>query len=270
VACQARKKAPAFTRADNSFTQASNLAGLAKVAGTLSESRTVGRLTQVCERWIYTSGLCFGLSSKEQEKTNFGYDYSVYQAEYSRNLLFRVGGQMDQVFQALIDRNRGALGLDQVKTLFGSKKRPCYRKRKSQPTRWGVLVEKPAYDLTVFKVHFGKLTLKIYTKGERVLRIEAIVQNTRALPCNRSLPHFPRIVALLRAMDVCFIADSTLEQLPLPSQVGKTRVGGINFHQLRMRRTTEAMRALSGAPRGFSASDLARQIRTLSGQTEEE
>jgi hypothetical protein len=84
----------------------------------------------------------------------------------------------------------------------------------------------------VFKIHFGKLTLKIYTNGERVLRIEAIVQNTRALPGNRSWPHFPTIVALRRAMverflnalqalDVCFIADSTLEQLSLPSQWGK-------------------------------------------------
>jgi len=26
------------------------------------------------------------------------------------------------------------------------------------------------YDLTIFKLHCGKLTLKIYTKGERVLR----------------------------------------------------------------------------------------------------
>jgi hypothetical protein len=137
VAYQARKKARAFTQAENCFTQACNLAGLARVAETLSESRTIGRLTQVCERWIYTSGLCFVLSSEEQEKTNFRYHYSVYQAEYSRNLLFQAGGQMDQVFQALIDRNRGALGLDQVKTLFGCKKRPCYRKRKGPPTRWG-------------------------------------------------------------------------------------------------------------------------------------
>jgi hypothetical protein len=36
-----------------------------------------------------------------------------------------------------------------------------------------------------------------------------------------------------------------------------------------MRRTIEAMLALSSAPRGFTASDLARQIRALSGQTEE-
>ena len=37
------------------------------------------------------------------------------------------------------------------------------------------MVETPTYDLTMFQVHYGKMTLKIYTKGERVLRIEVIV-----------------------------------------------------------------------------------------------
>jgi len=61
---------------------------------------------------MYTSCLGFRLRSEEPEKTNFGYHYSVYQAEYSRNLLFQVGGRRDQGFPALIDRNLGALGRD--------------------------------------------------------------------------------------------------------------------------------------------------------------
>ena len=40
------------------------------------------------------------------------------------------------------------------------------------------MVETPTYDLTVFKVHYGAMTLKIYTKGARVLRVEVIVHNT--------------------------------------------------------------------------------------------
>jgi hypothetical protein len=51
---------------------------------------------------------------------------------------------------------------------------------------WEVAVERPVYDLTIFK-HCGKLTLKCYTKGERVLRIEAMVHNTQQLDCGRSL-----------------------------------------------------------------------------------
>jgi len=53
------------------------------------------------------------------------------------------------------------------------------------------VVETPAYDVTIFKVHYGKLTLKIYTKGERVLRIEVILHNAREYRWGRSLRAFP-------------------------------------------------------------------------------
>ena len=84
---------------------------LAKVADTVSDPRASGHLSQVCDRWIYTACLCFGLSLDEQERSGFRYAYSVYQVEYSRTLLFTVGGQMEQVFQDLVDRNRARLGL---------------------------------------------------------------------------------------------------------------------------------------------------------------
>jgi hypothetical protein len=42
----------------------------------------------------------------------------------------------------------------------------------------------------LFKVHYGKMTLKIYTKGERALRIEVIVHNTKEYRWGRSLPCF--------------------------------------------------------------------------------
>jgi len=37
-----------------------------KIADTLSEQRAIGRLSQVCERWIYTTCLCFALDFEEQ------------------------------------------------------------------------------------------------------------------------------------------------------------------------------------------------------------
>src|SRR3954464_11960486 len=54
VACQARKAGIAFTKQGNCFTTISDAAGLAKIAETLSEQRAIGRLSQVCERWIYS------------------------------------------------------------------------------------------------------------------------------------------------------------------------------------------------------------------------
>jgi hypothetical protein len=70
----------------------------------LSQPATTGRLAQVCDRWIYTACLCFGLDVDEQARSGFGYGYSVHQAEYSRNLLFTVGAQMDRVFDRVVDR----------------------------------------------------------------------------------------------------------------------------------------------------------------------
>jgi hypothetical protein len=111
-------------------------------------------------------------------------------------------------------------------------------KRKKNSTRWGVVVEKPAYDVTIFKVHYGKMTLKIYTKGERVLRVEVIVHNTKEYRWGRSLPCFSEIVLRLRSIlerfldavgciDACFVSDDTMENLPQPTHVGQTKVGGI-------------------------------------------
>ena len=114
VACQAQKAGLEFTKQDNCFTAVTNAADLMKVADTLSGERTTGRLLQLCERWIYSTCLCFALDLEEQKRSLFHYQYSVYQMEYSRNLLFQSGRQMDQIFQALIDRTRGRLDLDRV------------------------------------------------------------------------------------------------------------------------------------------------------------
>jgi len=216
---------------------------------------------------------------EEQKRSRFHYQYSNYQIEYSRNLLFEVGGYMEQVFQALIDRSRAPLDLKTIRTILGYQRRPRYRKRKQRSAQWEVVVERPTYDLTIFKLQCGKLTLKIYTKGERVLRIEAIAHNTQELDCGRSLEKFPENVSRLKSMlerfmnalsciDPCFIAEETLEQLPVPAQVGKTKVGGIDFNKARMRWVAQAVLALSPSPHGFTASQLAQQVRRLSQQDE--
>ena len=117
-----------------------------------------GLLKQICESWIYTTCLCFALDMKEQNRSGFRYEYSSYQLEYSRNLQFHVGGQMEQVFQSLIDRTRASMDLDKVKTMdldkvktiLGYQRRPW--KKNFRKGRYEVVVEKPEYGLTVFKV----------------------------------------------------------------------------------------------------------------------
>ena len=131
----------------------------------------------MCDRWIYTACLCFGLDLADQEASGFAYDYSIYQVEYSRNLLFENGARMQRVFDAIVDRTRSRLDVKTLKTMFGAKARP-HRDRAGGPPRLEAVIGRPTYDLTNFKVHFGRLTLKAYTKGEHVLRVEAICHNT--------------------------------------------------------------------------------------------
>jgi hypothetical protein len=276
VACRASKASLIFDKEGNCFTQITDAARLAKIADSLADQRTIARLSQVCERWIYSACLCFALEMQEQERTDFHYAYSIYQVEYSRNLLFVRGAQLEQVFQRMVDRTRGRLDVRQVRTLFGTARRPHWH-WKRRP-RVAVVLETPVYDLTVFKVHFGKLTLKAYTKGEHVLRFEVIVHNTKALGCGRVLERFPEIVARLRrilerflttldCLDVAFIADDTLDQLPLPSRVGKIRVGGVDLNQPRMRAALAAVLALGPSPMGFSVADFQARALEMAGQS---
>jgi hypothetical protein len=71
--CQARKAHLTFTKDNNYLTHITNAARPAKIADTLAEERAKGRLTQVCEQWIYATRLCFALDSDQQERTGFHY-----------------------------------------------------------------------------------------------------------------------------------------------------------------------------------------------------
>lgn len=181
---------------------------------------------------------------------------------------------MDQVFHGIIDRTRAPLDIKTLKTIFGYKHRPFKQKGKGKAPRFEVVVERPVYDLTIFKVHFGKLTVKMYSKGERVLRIEVIAHNTVELRCGKVIDRFPRIteslkailerfLCVLRSVDVSFIGAGTLETWPLPSKVGLTRMAGVDVNQPRMRVVMEAVIALSTSPRGLTASELAAKVREI-------
>ena len=98
VACQAHAAGIGFTKEGNCFTWITDPRGLAQIAEILSQPAAIGRLGQACDRWIYTACLCFGLDLADQQASGFRYAYSVFQAEYSRNLIFASGARMNRVF----------------------------------------------------------------------------------------------------------------------------------------------------------------------------
>jgi len=275
VANAARKQRLKFTKEDNCFTEFANAAGLQRVADTLRSLDAIGRLKQACAHWLSKVCLCLALDVAEQEKSGFWYEFATYQAEYSRNLLFREGSALEKVFQGVIDRTRAPLDVKTVKTIFGR------RQRGRHESRWEVVVERHSYDLTVFKIHCGKLTLKMYSKGERVLRIEAIVHNTRVLKLSRRLEKTPEIVnrlqemlerflQVVRCVDVACLDDRTWEELPTPSQVGKARVAGVDMNKARTRAVLQAVLALAVLPERWGSAAVAAKVCAIRGWSPEQ
>ena len=227
VAREAEAAGIAFTKVGNCFTTVADPAGLARIADALSQHAAVGRLGQVCKPWIYSACLCFGLDLDEQQRSGFGYALSVYQVEYSRNLIFADGRRMQRVFDTVVDRTRSRLDVPKIRTVFGTARRPRRTRRKNS-SAIEAAIETPTFDLTVFKLHFGRLTGKAYTKGERVLRFEAIAHNTAELRCGRMIDKFPDIVTelagiaerfatALDCVDTGFLGDGILDQRPTGS-----------------------------------------------------
>jgi len=262
---KARKKTISSVKEGNCFVGGSDFMALDRVADTLRRKDAIGQLAKACDRWVYSTCLSFALDTEEQKRSGFHYQYSCYQIEYSRNLLFERGTVLDQVYQGLIDRNRSLLDLDRIKTIFGWKKRPHNR---AVAPRLERLLEGPTYDLTVFKIHFGKLSLKMYDKGARVLRIEAIAHNVKELRCGKRLEKLSEMLARLRqivsdflnalcAAHISYLDEGMLDSLSQPTQRGTRRLAGIDLQKARMRAVSEALLALSAKPSGFSIKELA-------------
>ncbi len=137
-------------------------------------------------------------------------------------------------------------------------------------------VQAKRYDLTVFKIHWGNLTLKIYDKGARVLRIEVVVHNTKALRCGKVLEKLPVLLERMRAMlvrflntvqaaHVSFLDAGTFERWSEPSARGNRRLAGIDLNKVRNRHVLNAVVTLSTAPEGFTVAEVAAKVRDRGG-----
>jgi len=246
----------------NCFTSFSNGEALSRIADTLSIQK--GQLDGVCNRWIYKC-LWFGLDKEEQERSGFKYQYSIYQVEYSRNLLFKRGTQLDDMYQNMITLTRPKLDIKRLITMMGRKNRPHNRKQKRPGIE--VRIEKPDYNLTIFKIHFGKITLKLYDKGERVLRAEVVIHNTKELKCKRSVSNFEEIVSKLSIImnsfmdNLCYthvslLKDGSFKQLTSPSKKGRQRLAGVDINKSRTVAIMESVLALAIKPNGYTAKDI--------------
>ena len=94
---------------------------------------------------------------------------------------------MDQIYQALIDRTRTGLDVKSLPRFLGASIDRIYPRKKSSRPPIQRKARETCVRLTVFKLHFGKLSLKIYDKGERNLRIEGVAHNIKDLKCGKDI-----------------------------------------------------------------------------------
>ena len=277
VDLKARRAGERLERDDNSFVKADTYERINRLNGHLE--REVN-LESLCNRWLYSACLCFGLTRQEQEATGFAYRYSIFQLELSRNYLFAKGAVLDEVYQQLLDRTRSRLDVERLKTIFGSRQRPRINIAKARGQQRGCRaaevsreVRRVEHDLTVMKVHGDKRTLKLYDKGERRLRLEMVIHNAKALKRRRGLPDLGEIAAYMRqtlsrfmgVVQVAHVATVDRERyqtLAQPGQVGTQRMAGIQMTNARMRCVMDTVVALSSCPEGFTLEQVAAGVRS--------
>jgi len=66
-------------------------------------------------------------------------------------------------------------------------------------------------------------------------------------------------------VDTGFLADDILDQLPTGTQLGATRIGGVDLNNKRMRDALSAVLALAPAPHGFTVSEFAAKVHAMTG-----
>jgi hypothetical protein len=77
-----------------------------------------------------------------------------------------------------------------------------------------------------------------------------------------------RFCTTLDCVDAGFITDQTLDELPRSSQLGRTRVGGIDLNKPRIRAALAAVLALGVGPRGFTVAEFTAKVQQMTGLTQ--
>jgi len=279
---QARKQKVRVVKEGNCFVEGTDYKKVNGLAAKLTQSDFGQRLEGLCSRWLYSACLCFALPVAEQERTGFHYEYSIWQLELSRNFLFYQEKVLEEVFQKMIDRTRAPLDIKTLETIFGRRHRqPTKKQQRAGRSGFEVAKEVDAsnWDMTVWRVRWGHVVLKIYDKAGRVLRVEVKVLNTAALGCGKRVEKLgeqlscmqemlERFLASMQAAHVSFLDEGQFEGWAEPSQRGKRRLAGLDLNKARNRAVIAAVSGLATEPEGFTTAQLAQAVQGRMGWQE--
>ena len=69
----ARRKRVVAVKNGNCFIEGSDFSEISRLAAELNRVETIARLRKLCERWIYSTCLCFALPNVDRERSGFAY-----------------------------------------------------------------------------------------------------------------------------------------------------------------------------------------------------
>jgi hypothetical protein len=78
-----------------------------------------------------------------------------------------------------------------------------------------------------------------------------------------------RFMSMLDCVELGFLPDGILDQLPVPSTLGATRTGGLDMNLPRVRAALAAALAFAVAPAGFTVAQFTAKVRAMTGQAPE-
>src|SRR6478672_7796624 len=74
-----------------------------------------------------------------------------------------------------------------------------------------------------------------------------------------------RFATALDCVDTGFIGDGILDELPTGTQLGATRIGGVDLNKPRLHDALRAALALAPAPSGFTVAEFTAKVHALTG-----
>ena len=275
-----------YTMADNAFVRIDDWARAQQLADTLSPDQLHHALDRYAKMCCPVSDV-FGQS----------YHWSLMQAEYATDLVFRSTATLGPLYQQLVRQSVLDVKAEQVATFLGRQITPQLAQEIG--SQFSTRIEG-----TCIKHRFGKCSIKMYDKHGIVLRIETTTNDVsffkhhrkvehRRGPASRQLAPLKksiyslidlreillgcnrRYIAHLSALDDLSAGIRALERLTQPREVDGKIVPGINFfapvdkallHALQNPRVN-----IAGVRRGellpelgmLSPTQLSRQLRRL-------
>jgi len=75
-----------------------------------------------------------------------------------------------------------------------------------------------------------------------------------------------RFTTMLDCVDIGFLPNGLLDDVPNPTQIRATRVGGVDVNKSRIRAALHRVLALAIAPEGFTVAQLTSKVQAMTGQ----